>query len=78
MQGLNASTLRPKCPLWVKSRHSQCKGTCPLCPRKRTLGVGSSMSARVPTADIALSFEDLVGAPNQRVGDGDAQRLGSL
>ena len=25
MQGLNASTLRPKCPLWVKSRHSQCK-----------------------------------------------------
>jgi hypothetical protein len=25
-----------QCPLWVKSRHVQCKRACPLCPRKRT------------------------------------------
>ena len=25
LQGSKASTLRPQCPLWVKSRHLQCK-----------------------------------------------------
>ena len=25
MQGLKASTLRPQCPLWVKSGHVRCK-----------------------------------------------------
>ena len=35
MQGLNASTLRPQCPLWVKSGHVHRKKACPLCPRKR-------------------------------------------
>ena len=24
------------CPLWVMSRHVQCKSSCPLCPQKRT------------------------------------------
>src|SRR5215472_14361302 len=29
--------LGPRCPLWVKSRHSQYKTSCPLSPQKRTL-----------------------------------------
>src|SRR5215471_2996991 len=29
--------MRTGCPLWVKSRHIQCKTACPLYPRKRTL-----------------------------------------
>ena len=33
---LKASTLRPQCPLWVKSRHVQRKRSCPLYPQKRT------------------------------------------
>jgi hypothetical protein len=37
MQGLKASTLRPRCPLWVKSRHLQCKKACPIYRRLRTL-----------------------------------------
>jgi hypothetical protein len=32
MQRLNASTLRPQCPLWVISGHLQCKTSCPLYP----------------------------------------------
>ena len=29
---------RIQCPLWVKSRHVQCKTACPLYPQERTLG----------------------------------------
>src|SRR5262245_7249601 len=36
MQGLKGSTLRPRCPLWVKSRHVHCERPCPLHPQKRT------------------------------------------
>jgi hypothetical protein len=35
---LSSNTLRPQCPLWVKSRHSHRKKPCPLYPRKRTFG----------------------------------------
>jgi len=44
---LNHRLLWPQpaaCPLWVKSRHSQCK-VCPLYPRKRTFAAHSPMSA---------------------------------
>src|SRR5215471_6994677 len=34
MQSLNDWT-DVQCPLWVRSRHMQCKGRCPLHPRKR-------------------------------------------
>jgi len=34
-----------ECPLWVKSRHVQCKTACPLYPRKRTLAGVTLMSA---------------------------------
>ena len=30
--------VKRSCPLWVKSRHLQCKKACPLYPRKRTFG----------------------------------------
>src|SRR5262245_60924994 len=33
--GLSAHGRRG-CPLWVKSRHMQCKTACPLYPQKRT------------------------------------------
>src|SRR5262249_58493211 len=33
------------CPLWVKSRHSRRKKSCPLYPRKRTCAVQLGMSA---------------------------------
>ena len=33
------------CPLWVKSRHLQCKRSCPLHPQKRTCAVQLGMSA---------------------------------
>src|SRR5262249_34573379 len=45
MRGLKASTLRPRCPLWVKSRHMQCKRSCPLYPQKRTCALQLEMSA---------------------------------
>src|SRR5262249_19992218 len=45
MQGSKASTLRPQCPLWVKSRHLHCTIPCPLYPRKRTCAVQLGMSA---------------------------------
>src|SRR5262249_16364002 len=32
---LRSNILRTECPLWVKSRHMQCKTACPLYPRKR-------------------------------------------
>src|SRR5262249_49494131 len=35
----------PQCPLWVKSRHVQCKTACPLWPQKRTCAVQLGMSA---------------------------------
>src|SRR5262245_44995486 len=34
-----------QCPLWVRSRHVQCKTSCLLCPRKRTCEVQTGMSA---------------------------------
>ena len=34
-----------QCPLWVKSRHLQCKPGCPLYPQKRTCAVQLGMSA---------------------------------
>src|SRR5262245_45133498 len=34
-----------ECPLWVISRHLQCKMACPLYPRKRTCAVQKGMSA---------------------------------
>ena len=34
------------CPLWVISRHLQCKTSCPLCPRKRTSAGDFATSAR--------------------------------
>jgi hypothetical protein len=40
-----AIRLTVRCPLWVRSGHSQCKRACPLYPRKRTSGDTSSMSA---------------------------------
>jgi len=33
---------RHQCPLWVKSRHVQCKSACPLYPRKGTCGAATS------------------------------------
>ena len=36
---------RSQCPLWVKSRHVQCKTPCPLYPRKQTCAVQLGMSA---------------------------------
>src|SRR4029078_4636567 len=33
-------------PLWVKSRHVQCKPPCPLHPRKRTRALQLAMSAK--------------------------------
>src|SRR5262249_54642017 len=33
------------CPLWVKSRHSRRKKSCPLYPQKRTCAVHLAMSA---------------------------------
>jgi hypothetical protein len=33
----NRRNAAPECPLWVKSRHVQCKTPCPLCPPKATL-----------------------------------------
>src|SRR6476660_7411509 len=35
-----------KCPLWVKSRHAHCKRSCLLYPRKQTLVLHKSMSAK--------------------------------
>jgi len=34
-----------RCPLWVKSRHLQCKTACQLYPRKRTFVSANQMSA---------------------------------
>src|SRR5262249_12267911 len=34
-----------KCPLWIKSRHMECKTSCPLYPRKRTCALQLGMSA---------------------------------
>src|SRR5262245_7861178 len=33
-----------KCPLWIKSRHMECKTSCPLYPRKRTCALQLGMS----------------------------------
>ena len=58
--GFKPSTLRrsgergnvqARCPLWVKSRHSQCKRACPLYPRKRTFAALPS-----PPIDGTLLF----------------------
>src|SRR5262245_22392104 len=35
-----------RCPLWVKSRHMQCKRACPLYTRKRTGASHWAMSAK--------------------------------
>ena len=32
---ISATSVGRPCPLWVKSRHMQCKSPCPLYPRKR-------------------------------------------
>jgi hypothetical protein len=45
MQGLEASTLRPQCPLWVTSGHFAMRERCPLYPRKRTFALQLEMSA---------------------------------
>src|SRR5262249_53248344 len=37
--GLPTANPAAPCPLWVKSRHMQCKKSCPLYPRKRTCAV---------------------------------------
>src|SRR5262245_19304425 len=39
------SIIACRCPLWVKSRHMQCKRACPLYPQKRACAVHSRMSA---------------------------------
>src|SRR5262245_2765410 len=43
-----------ECPLWVKSRHMQCKTACPLYPRKRTCAVQTGMSALGHKQTVAL------------------------
>ena len=55
---LKASTLRSQCPLWVKSRHVQCKRPCPLYPQKRTCAVHLDVRF-VPIADILASQRDV-------------------
>ena len=44
--------LPPGCPLWVKSRHLQCKTLCPLYSQERTLRVHSQNVRYGPKADI--------------------------
>src|SRR5262249_14965090 len=36
---------RQECPLWVRSRHMQCKIACPLYPRKQTLAATPSVAS---------------------------------
>jgi hypothetical protein len=54
-----------QCPLWVKSRHLQCKPSCPLYPRKRTFaahpdGVGASTCcSSITRAGGALCVADI-------------------
>jgi len=45
MSGTGAATHTPL-PLWVKSRHMQCKKACPLYPLKQTLALHKLMSAK--------------------------------
>jgi hypothetical protein len=66
-----------QCPLWVKSRHMQCKTACPLYPRKRTCAVQLTMSALGQKRTYDL-FDHLVGAAEKRHRDCEAERLGGL
>ena len=81
-------------PSWlVRSRSKGSHGTSKVALKPKGCGMSLVRRATSPMAAIRcrlnvrfttnsghsrFSFEDLVGAPNQRVGDGDAQRLGSL
>src|SRR5262249_31861110 len=41
----SGSCLRPRCLLWVKSRHRGTSNQCPLYPQKQTLELAREMSA---------------------------------
>src|SRR5262245_14314611 len=43
--GSEKEPLGRQCPLWVTSRHMQCKTPCPVYPRERTCAVQLGMSA---------------------------------
>src|SRR5262245_18126252 len=49
--------LKRECPLWVKSRHMQCKKACPLYPQKRSCAVQTGMSALGQKRTLRL-FDD--------------------
>src|SRR5262245_59253773 len=48
------------CPLWVKSRYSRRKKSCPLYPRKRTFAVHQRMSAKGQKRTLSDLIDDLV------------------
>ena len=54
------------------------KGPCLLYPQKRTRAVHWAMSALGQKRTLRLLFDHLVGTADERVGDGDAERLGGL
>ena len=47
------------CPLWVKSRHLQCKTACPLYPRKRTLDRSIGTQTQGARVELQLDFSEL-------------------
>jgi hypothetical protein len=65
MQGLEASTLRPQCPLWVKSRHVQRKSDVRFTPNSdRESGLPHKViSALPPKADMCSALAHVCFGP---------------
>src|SRR5262245_16655869 len=53
-------------------------GSCLLYPRKRTCAMQTGMSALGQKRTCTPLFDQLVSAPDDRIGDVDAERLGSF
>src|SRR6516165_7475335 len=54
------------------------KRSCPLYPQKQTCALQLEMSALGHKRTSPASFDHLIGTADERVGDGDAERLGGL
>jgi hypothetical protein len=78
MAGFNPSRRAMQYPLWVKSRHMQCKKACPLYPQERTCAVQLWMSALGQQGTWPMLFDHLIGSIQQAKRHGETQRFGRL
>ena len=67
-----------QCPLWVKSRHLQCKTQCPLYPQKRTCAVQHECPLSATSGHSRGLIDYFIGAAEQRRRHGETEHSGGL